>query len=54
MNLVQDPVLNLCIDRGNNADANTAYGDDVWQTLTTDADGALDVTPVDMGVHYQP
>ncbi len=42
---------------GNTSDkdaADAAYGVDVWQTMTTDYDGALDTTPVDMGVHYLP
>ncbi len=48
----------LCVGTGDNDAADAAYGviDDVsvWQTMTTDIDGALDTTSVDMGVHYLP
>ena len=41
-------ITNPCIDGGNDEKAAVFE----WATMTTQADGALDLTPVDMGRHY--
>ena len=45
-----------CVDNGDDVAATADYaaiGLD-WQDLTTASDGTLDLTPVDIGVHYLP
>ena len=48
--------MSVCVDNGDDVTATTDYGaiglD--WTELTTSVDGTTDVSPVDIGVHYDP